>query len=332
MQAPVPHDDHMFELFLSPLVLPAVGACIKLGIFEIIAKEPGRTFDQLLDATKVPYRALNALLPIVTVRRYIDVRGGKYYITDLARSFLLQQSSYYWGGMLTSYLDDRLMSYIEADKTKTERPGTVAWKSFNQDEEKSRQRTLAFHNHSVPASIGVATHHDWSTSRNILDVAGGSGCYSIHVAERHPHLKATVCDLPNVIKVTEELMKKSEARDRLGVTSFDMMKSEWPQGYDTHFMSNIFHDWDDDLNLDLAERSFRSLPTGGKLLLHEMLLSDDKSGPLIAAGFNLHMYVYTEGKQYTLPELEVLLKKAGFSRVTATQTWCDFFVITAEKL
>jgi hypothetical protein len=43
--------------------------------------------------------------------------------------------------------------------------------------------------------------------------------------------------------------------------------------YDAHFFSNVWHDWNEAQCANLAARSFKALPSGGRILLHEMLLT-----------------------------------------------------------
>ena len=57
----------------------------------------------------------------------------------------------------------------------------------------------------------------------------------------------------------------------------DMFRQAWPKGYDAIFMSNIFHDWDLEINTRLAASAFAALSSGGRIYLHEMLINEDGS-------------------------------------------------------
>lgn len=59
--------------------------------------------------------------------------------------------------------------------------------------------------------------------------------------------------------------------------------------------------------LELLRKAYDSLPTGGRIYVHEMLLSETKDGPLVAAYFSMKMMIATEGKQFTASELDKLL-------------------------
>jgi methylase of polypeptide subunit release factors len=49
-------------------------------------------------------------------------------------------------------------------------------------------------------------------SSPVLDVACGSGLYSLTLAEEHPHAEATLLDWPNVLAITRGTV------ERLGLT------------------------------------------------------------------------------------------------------------------
>jgi acetylserotonin N-methyltransferase len=111
-----------------------------------------------------------------------------------------------------------------------------------------------------------------------------------------------------------------------------MFTTDWPAGHDAHFLSNIFHDWSDDTCRQLARKSFASLPPGGTLMLHEMLMDDDGCGPLATAAFSLLMLLSTKGRQYSLPELRCFLEDAGFTAIESASTGGAYYsLVTARK-
>jgi hypothetical protein len=109
-----------------------------------------------------------------------------------------------------------------------------------------------------------------------------------------------------------------------------MFHDVWPTGYDAIFFSNVFHDWDPQRRDDLAQRAFAALPIGGKVFLHEMLPHDTADGPLPAALFSV-MMPGTRGKQFSLPELDELLTRAGFVETHATPSYGYYSLVSARK-
>jgi acetylserotonin N-methyltransferase len=110
-----------------------------------------------------------------------------------------------------------------------------------------------------------------------------------------------------------------------------MFKDPWPTGYDAVFFGNIFHDWGRPRCRFLAQRSHQALPPGGRIYIHEMLLSDTKDGPLAAATDSMHMMFFAEGKQQSVGEFDELLGEAGFKDLTVTHTFGYYSLLSARK-
>jgi cyclopropane fatty-acyl-phospholipid synthase-like methyltransferase len=187
-----------------------------------------------------------------------------------------------------------------------------------------------FHSHSMPAAVGLARNADFSGVRRLLDIAGGSGCYSIQLALHNPELRCTVADLPPVAADTATYIQRYGVGDRVDTVSFNMFDDAWSRGYDAIFFSNIYHDWDARRRADLSRSAFEALPSGGRILLHEMLLADGQDGPLPAALFSV-MMLNTRGKQFSFLELASELGAAGFREATVQHTYGYYSLVSATK-
>ncbi len=118
---------------------------------------------------------------------------------------------------------------------------------------------------------------------------------------------------------------------RVHTEALNMFTQAWPSDYDTHFLSNILHDWSDDTCRLLVKKSFDALPSGGRILLHEMLMDDEGCGPLAAAAFSVLMLLGTRGRQYTLAELRGFLEPAGFTDVEAFTTGGGYYSLVVAR-
>jgi hypothetical protein len=110
-----------------------------------------------------------------------------------------------------------------------------------------------------------------------------------------------------------------------------MWEDPFPEA-DLHFYSNIYHDWSREKGALLTRKSFESLPPGGRIVVHEMLLDDDKTGPLAAVGFNIVMLVWSaDGAQYSGREFSEMLTDAGFGQIETKLTFGYNSIVTAVK-
>jgi acetylserotonin N-methyltransferase len=83
--------------------------------------------------------------------------------------------------------------------------------------------------------------------------------------------------------------------------------------------------------LSPSSRSFEALPSGGRILLHEILMDDDYTGPFHAAAFSLLMLTGTLGKQYSLAEFAEILESAGFEDVAAQRTGGGYYSLVVGR-
>ncbi len=165
----------------------------------------------------------------------------------------------------------------------------------------------------------------------LLDVGGGSGCFSIALAREYTDMHCTVMELPAMCEVAQEYIDAAGMRDQVETAAVDMFRETWPEGYDAVFFSNVFHDWDFDTCTELAVKAFTALKPGGRIYLHEMLLDDDGAGPVAAATFSLVMLLGTHGQQFTCEQLKTILGNAGFSGVETKTTYSYYSLTTASR-
>ena len=86
-----------------------------------------------------------------------------------------------------------------------------------------------------------------------------------------------------------------------------------PGGHDVILLSMILHDWDEPTNRALLARCHAALPPGGSIVVCELLLNDERTGPPEAALMGMNMLVETEGgRNYSAAEYGAWLGDAGF--------------------
>lgn len=79
----------------------------------------------------------------------------------------------------------------------------------------------------------------------------------------------------------------------------------------------ILHDWDEETGRRLLDKCWAALPDGGAVIICELVLDDDETGPAPAALMGLNMLVETRsGHNYTYGEYRRWLADAGFTATT----------------
>ncbi len=151
--------------------------------------------------------------------------------------------------------------------------------------------------------------------KHMLDLGGGSGAYSIAFAKAAPALEAEIVDLPEVLPITQEHIRKAGLANRISTRAGDMLTIPLESGrYDLVLLSAICHMYSPEENRQLFERAYAALAPKGRLVVSDFILEADKTAPRFAALFALNMLVGTRaGASYSEPEYEAWLKAAGFA-------------------
>lgn len=184
-------------------------------------------------------------------------------------------------------------------------------------EASARFFTLALAGRAKNCAPALADQVPLGAARCVLDVAGGTGIYSIALLQRHPRLRAIVFDRPEVLKVADEMAREYGVAERMQLVAGDMFRDPWPTGGDVVLLSNVLHDWDVPQCRELVERSAATLPPGGQLLIHDVFLSDSLDGPLPVALYSAALFTVTEGRAYSRAEYAAWMHAAGLEPASA---------------
>jgi O-methyltransferase len=81
----------------------------------------------------------------------------------------------------------------------------------------------------------------------------------------------------------------------------------------------------------LLQKSFDALLTGGMVMVHDAFLNAGKTGPLHVAEYSVLLMHSSEGRCYSVAEMEQYLQDAGFGDVTYVAGAAARGIMTARK-
>ena len=153
-------------------------------------------------------------------------------------------------------------------------------------------------------------------ARNLLDVGGGLGTFTLACCRRFPHLHATLLEHPRIVALARRAVKESGLADRVQVLGLDVANDPWPVGFDLILVSNVLHGQGAGENRAVISSAYRSLNSRGRLVLRDVLLSGSRSDPEWGALFSVALLVQTpHGCCYSLEEVQRWLRQAGFAKL-----------------
>ena len=288
-------------------------------------------------ALEIKERPTDVMLTLFGAMGFLKCDGGIFGLTELGREHLVTPSPWFIGPYYAS-LKDRPVCKDFLNVLRTGRPANWGslksekeWAKAMEEEAFARQFTAAMDCRGVYLGQAAAKALDLHEHKQLLDVAGGSGIYACCIVARHAHLRAAVFEKPPVDQVARDAIAQRGFAERVAVVAGDMFAGELPRGFDVHFISNVLHDWDVPVVGQLLAASFKALPPGGQLVIHDAHINADKSGPLPVAAYSAMLMHSTEGKCYSVAEMESYLREAGFAEMRFIPTAADRSVITAKK-
>ena len=306
--------DRILQLWFAyapPLMLEAA---IRHRVFDALDSGP-KSVEQLAAATGASLRGLRALVNALTSLQFLIKKGEAYSLTTESSAFLVSSKAGFMGGMFkhTSQLLPNWLKLAEAVKTgkpvipvNEEGTGADFFREFVED-------LFASGNPSAQALANSLDLTSSPKSLRILDIAAGSGVWSIAIAKKYPDAHVTVVDWPGVIPVCQKVTNRMGVADRYDYRPGDLLQVEFGGGYQVATLGHILHSEGEQRSRQLLKKVFASLAPGGTIAIAEMIADDDRSGPPHAMIFAVNMLIHTDaGDTFTFAEMSQWLKEAGF--------------------
>jgi acetylserotonin N-methyltransferase len=305
-------------------------AALSLGVFDRLHEGPARPADFGLREDTAE-RLLDACVSLGLVEK----DGARYRNTAVADRYLARKSPDTMAGYIL-YSNSALFP-MWSDLEGALREGTPRWEPvfgfppgglfehFFRTDEQKRDFLSGMHGFGRITSDAVVSAFDLSRFRRFVDLGGGTGHLPMAAAARYPGMRTAVFDLAAAVEFAREFVD-----DRVELIAGDFFRDTLPQA-DLYGVGRILHDWGEDKIRLLLDRIYKALPPGGGLLIAEILLDDDKRGPVDGHMQSLNMLVCTEGRERSLSEYRVLLEAAGFTNVQGHRTGTPLDAVLALR-
>ena len=296
-------------------------ALVHLDLFSWLAEHPA-TKDEICRALEITERPTDVMLTLFAAMGLVEERQQVFHVTTLAREHLVKTSPWHLGPYYAS-LKDRPVALDLLEVLRTGRPANWGsqknekdWHRAMETEAFATQFTAAMDCRGVYLAQSVAKAVDLSRRRRLLDIAGGSGIYACSLVAHYPRLAATVFEKPPVDTIAARAIANRGCADKVKVVAGDMLTDALPENADVHLFSNVLHDWDVPVVRQLLAKSIDALAPGGLILVHDTFLNAAKNGPLHVAEYSVLLMHSSEGRCYSVGEMERYLTDAGFDDVT----------------
>jgi len=311
----------LFEIFTAHWTSAILASAVELGVFDALASG-AFTARELSQKLGVPERSLQALLDGLVVSDLINLTDEvRYENTATASTYLVKGKTEYLGAfarILTGGGDGGVRQWsMLAGALRSGKPAAVEtivdpdnpfWPDL--------VRALTPLSREVALIAARLLNLEDGRALSILDIGGGAGAYAQAWLPLNPKARVTQVDWAAVNALAREGVAARGSADRFITLDGDFHEVSFGAAeHDVVVLSNICHHESPAGNVQLLERIKAALVPGGKVVISEFVLNDDRKGPAFAARFGVGMVLQTpEGASYRECDYQDFLAQAGFER------------------
>jgi precorrin-6B methylase 2 len=320
--------DDLFKMAMAFQVSKALFVGNELDVFSLLAKKPAAV-ETLAKKLQLHPRPLRRLLNALVACGLLNKRNEKFSNTEIATAFLVKGEPEYFGDYLSIVNDVSVTWGRYENVIRENRSLPLFQKDYPQASDTARvldgrqhqlvrRVMLAQEAFSYRQAVVLPAVHNFSKHSLLLDIGGGTGIFSIMAVKAQPHLNAIVFDMPAVCAVARERIKLYKVAKKITVKEGNVLTDELPGGADVALISTVLDGYDGPECRMLIKKVFSALTSQGVLIVNEMMLNEERTGPLFPALFSLELMVERNtGDSRTVGEIRQWMKDAGFVTITS---------------
>jgi hypothetical protein len=296
----------------------ALFAGLHIDVFTLLAAG-AKSSKQIADEADIPMNRVTTLMTALTSVGLVDRDDEDeiYSNSPGAQAFLAKGAKYEFGDYLRYQIDQQmypLLGQLNEVLDGTLDPDSIdSYQHWMADPEQASIYCEAQHAGSLGPGRTLARLVDLSEADTLLDVGGGTGAMSIRLLEAYPKLISTIIDFPNVAEIGWHFIATAEMVDRIRYIPSNALVAEWPKEQGAILMSYLFSGIPGAEVSRLVDYAFDCLAAGGSFMVHDFMVENDRTGPPMAALWQLqHMAFTPEARSVTPGWLRTRLQDAGF--------------------
>jgi SAM-dependent methyltransferase len=293
----------------------ALVAALDLELFGHLSSGP-LGIGALSEATGIRADRLEMLLVPLTALGLLVNDAGQYGNASATQKYLVPGAPEYFGEYIRLQVGKQI--YPHAMKVGRMLDGAPArlYEEVADSGEKAADFSHSQHLGSLGPAHLLARSVSLDNPQRLLDVAGGSGAFTIALCRRYPELEAKILDFPAVIDVARHYIAEAGIADRVDFIAGNALQADWPDDNDVVLMSYLLSAVGRDEIRQFLDMALAALSPGGRLVIHDFMADDDKTGPATAALWMMVLAGSEDPVCLTEAELSARLEAAGFHNLS----------------
>ena len=297
----------------------ALFAGLHVDVFTLLSDGP-LTAAEIAHEAEVPANRIVTLMTALTGIGLVEREDDTYANSPGAAAFLSRGAKYDFGDYLRYQIDQQMYPFLqqlnEVIDGSLDPDAVDSYQHWMADPQQAALYSEAQHSGSLGPGKTLARLVDLSGATSLLDVAGGTGAMTIRLLEAYPELTSTIIDFPNVSELGWRFITEAGMVDRVRYIPGNALEIAWPGEQDAILMSYLFSGVPGEQLPRLVGNAFDSLTPGGHFMVHDFMVEDDRTGPPMAALWQLqHMAFTPEARSVTPGWLTARMAEAGFTDI-----------------
>lgn len=264
----------LIEAHLGALLARVLVVTAELRLMDHFQSGPLHTAEVARRA-ELDQTAVDKILRVLVAAGYLRRNGDVLALTETSRRWLLSESP----GSVTEYLE--LLPHNEwawaarcRDYVRTGKPVDChrilddrQWRLYQ-----NGMRVLASREFDEFAEVAPVPDH----AREMLDLGGSHGGYSVALCRRWPRLRSRIVDLPDAVRHAVPLLEREGMGERVSHVVADVREYDFQQHRpDLVLVSHLCHHLDEAENRSLLHRIAEALSAGGIVVVQDHIAPDE---------------------------------------------------------
>jgi len=220
-----------------------ISTAIELGLFDVLFEEPmdART---LSDRLGTVYEITEAFANVLVALNLLAKHGVDYSLAPLLKDFLVKSSPAYQGGMIAMTSQHGQIMEKMSETLKNGPP-----EAYDSSMWASAEVMKVMGQGAVGGSIQdmaafISALPEFPNLHRMCDLGGNHGFYTMALIDRNTRLRGTICDLPEVARLSKEVVSEMGYSDRINTIGCDLETDDSiGGGYDLVLVSHVIYAW-----------------------------------------------------------------------------------------
>ncbi|PIQ96888.1 MAG: hypothetical protein COV67_07085, partial [Nitrospinae bacterium CG11_big_fil_rev_8_21_14_0_20_56_8] len=179
----------------------------QLRMFDPLA-EGSMTAMELADRLNLSVKGTDRVLNCLTSMGILVKQEGRFMLPDEWKPFLTRDGDHSMQEWIQLSSDQVPILNQLPEFVRTGKHIANIMQMLGNDRERMRSFIGAMHDKALKATWMIAREIPIGEARHLLDVGGGPGTYSLEWAKLHSHLHATIFDIPPVVEVAGQYIRR----------------------------------------------------------------------------------------------------------------------------